>query len=104
MWINGNPSARKVGYKENLTGKLSIILGQEQDSVGGKFDAKQSFVGMLNDVHMWDYVLSACELQRFASDLNFTPGNVLNWRGLEFRVIGDVVVEDSQSKPCLSSQ
>ncbi|XP_062376365.1 C-reactive protein-like [Sardina pilchardus] len=93
--LNGNPSTRKIGFKGNLDGELSIVLGQEQDSVDGGFDAKQSFVGMITDVHMWDYVLSDSEIQQFAKDLNFTPGNVINWRALDFTIVGDVVIEDS---------
>ncbi|XP_031435206.1 mucosal pentraxin-like [Clupea harengus] len=104
VWINGNPSTRKVGFKGNLDGAPSIVLGQDQDSVGGGFDAGQSFVGMITDVHMWDYALSACELQRFTSDLNFTPGDVINWRALEFTITGDVVVEDNQTNGCFHSQ
>ncbi|XP_062376061.1 mucosal pentraxin-like [Sardina pilchardus] len=100
VWINGNPSTRKLGFKGNLDGELNIVLGQEQDAVDGGFDAKQSFVGMITDVHMWDYVLSACEIQRFANDLNFTPGNVINWRALDFTIVGDVVIEDSQRNGC----
>ncbi|XP_012693732.1 mucosal pentraxin-like isoform X2 [Clupea harengus] len=104
VWINGNPSTSGVGFKGNLDGAPNIVLGQEQDSVGGGFDAGQSFVGMITDVHMWDYALSACELQRFASDLNFTPGDVINWRALDFTITGDVVVEDDQISRCLPSQ
>ncbi|XP_041921074.1 C-reactive protein-like isoform X2 [Alosa sapidissima] len=104
VWINRNPSTRKVGFKGNLDGELSIVLGQEQDAVDGGFDAAQSFVGMITDVHMWDYALSACEIQRFASDLNFTPGDVINWRALDFNIVGDVVIEDSQINGCFHNQ
>lgn len=69
---------------------------QEQDSHGGGFDAQQTFIGMITDVHMWDFVLSPCEIQRFVDDLNFTPGSVINWRALQYETIGKVVVEDKQ--------
>ncbi|XP_062376364.1 C-reactive protein-like [Sardina pilchardus] len=96
VWINGNPSTRKIGFKGNLDGEQSIVLGQEQDSVDGGFDVKQSFVGMITDVHMWDYVLSDSKIQKFANYLNFTPGNVINWKALDFTIVGDVVIEDNQ--------
>ena len=67
---------------------------QEQDAHGGGFDLKQCFVGMMSDVHMWDYTLSPCEMQKYVDDLNFTPGNVLNWRAMEFQIIGRVLIED----------
>ncbi|XP_012697886.2 C-reactive protein-like [Clupea harengus] len=104
VWINGNPSTTVVGFQGPLDGAPFILVGQEQDSVGGGFDAAQSFVGMITDVHMWDYVLSACEIQRFASHLNFTPGDVINWRALDFTITGDVVVKDSQINRCSHSE
>ncbi|XP_041735502.1 serum amyloid P-component [Coregonus clupeaformis] len=101
VWLNGKPSARKMGYSAGnvLNGKPIIILGQEQDAYGGNFDKGQAFIGHLSDVHMWNYVLSPCEIQRFTSDLNFTPGNVLNWRSLEYTIDGLVVLENKQT-PC----
>ena len=72
---------------------------QEQDTHGGGFDQKQSFVGMMTDVHMWDYTLSACEIQNYVDDLNYTPGNVLNWRAMEYQIVDRVLVE-KQEKGC----
>ncbi|XP_030628144.1 mucosal pentraxin-like [Chanos chanos] len=99
-WINGKPGSRKQGPRDVLDGAPIIIVGQEQDSFGGGFDAGQSFVGLLADVHMWDYVLSYCEITRFANDDNFTPGNILNWRALEFNSVGNVVVENRTPEYC----
>ncbi|KAL2083657.1 hypothetical protein ACEWY4_021430 [Coilia grayii] len=103
LWTNGSPSTKKAGFKGNLNGRPFIVLGQEQDSVGGGFDAGQSFVGMIGDVHMWNYVLSVCEIQAFASDLSFTPGNVINWRALEFISTGEVVL-DQKLNACYRGQ
>ena len=69
---------------------------QEQDSHGGGFDLKQSFVGMMSDVHMWDYILSPCEIQKYVDELNFTPGNVLNWSAMELQITDRVLIEDKQ--------
>ncbi|XP_062376363.1 C-reactive protein-like [Sardina pilchardus] len=93
VWINGNPSTRKIGFKGNLDGELNIVLGQKHGSC-------KSFEGMITDVHMWDYVLSDGQIQRFANDLNFTPGNVINWRALDFTIVGDVLIEDNQTNSC----
>ncbi|KAK0140194.1 Serum amyloid P-component [Merluccius polli] len=60
--------------------------GLEQDSHGGGFDLQQAFIGMIADVHMWDFILSPCEIQRFVDDLNFSPGNVINWRALQYEI------------------
>ena len=69
---------------------------QEQDSHGGGFDLQQAFIGMIADVHMWDFILSPCEIQRFVDDLNFSPGNVINWRALQYEIVGKILIENKQ--------
>ncbi|XP_019125679.2 C-reactive protein [Larimichthys crocea] len=98
LWFDGRPSIRKfVTSGLSIRGSAMIIMiGQEQDNHGGGFDAKQSFVGMMSDVHMWDYILSPCEIQKYMDDLNYTPGNVLNWSALEFQIADRVLIEDKQ--------
>ena len=72
VWLNGQPSTRKCVHKGlPITSPDITTLGQ--DTVGGGFDVKKSFAGMISDVHMWDYVLSPCQLKRYANDLYFTP-------------------------------
>ncbi|XP_012723067.2 C-reactive protein [Fundulus heteroclitus] len=97
LWFDGQPSIRKfTSSGSNINGPVIIIVGQEQDSHGGGFDIKQSFVGMMSDVHMWDYVLSPCEMQNYLDELNFTPGNVLNWRALNYQIIDKVLLENKK--------
>ncbi|XP_071373092.1 jeltraxin-like [Centroberyx affinis] len=101
LWMDGKPSSRRlISSGSNIRGKPIIILGQEQDSHGGQFDINQCFIGMMSDVHMWDYALSPCEIQRYVDDLNFTPGNVLNWRALQFQITGGVLLENKQVNEC----
>ncbi|KAM6995739.1 C-reactive protein-like [Tautogolabrus adspersus] len=97
LWFDGRPLARKYSTSgRSIQGPLIIVLGQEQDSHGGNFDINQSFLGMMSDVHMWDYTLSACEIHKYMDNLNFTPGNVLNWRALEFQIFNRVLVEKEE--------
>ncbi|GAA6227079.1 C-reactive protein-like [Lates japonicus] len=97
LWLDGKPSSRKFfSSGSNIRGPIIMVLGQEQDSHGGAFDINQSLVGMTSDVHMWDYVLSPCEIHNYMDELNFTPGNVLNWRMLDFQIVGRVLIEDQQ--------
>ncbi|XP_033983390.1 C-reactive protein-like [Trematomus bernacchii] len=96
LWCDGRPSSRKYITSGPISGSTITILGQEQDSHGGGFDSKQSFVGMMSDVHMWDYTLSACEIQSYVDELSFTHGNVLNWSALDFQITGRVLTEDKQ--------
>ncbi|KAM3596576.1 uncharacterized protein V6R79_017158 [Siganus canaliculatus] len=95
LWLDGKPSVRKFVGSSSFT-ENNVILGQEQDSYGGSFDQSQSFVGMISDVHMWDYTLSSCEIQHYVDGRSFSPGNVLNWRQLEFEISGTVLLEKAQ--------
>ncbi|XP_063295137.1 C-reactive protein-like [Pelobates fuscus] len=92
LWVNGKLYPRKVcnrGY--SFPASTRIILGQEQDSFGGKFDKCQSFAGEISDVHMWDCVLSSENIQKVL--LKEMNGNVLNWRSLKFQSKGNVLIE-----------
>ncbi|XP_047453560.1 C-reactive protein-like [Mugil cephalus] len=93
LWVDGKASIKKFTSGSAIKSPI-VILGQEQDSYGGGFDMSQSFVGAIHDVHMWNYVLSPCEIQRYTETSNFTPGNVLNWRALDFQITGRVLIED----------
>ncbi|XP_019747689.1 C-reactive protein-like isoform X2 [Hippocampus comes] len=95
LWMDGKPTIKRFIHSgQPITGEPSIILGQEQDKYGGGFDASQSFIGMISRLHVWDYVLSPKEIRRYEEDSNFTPGNVLNWRALDYEITGSVLVED----------
>ncbi|KAI8504762.1 hypothetical protein Bbelb_178800 [Branchiostoma belcheri] len=60
------------------------ILGQDQDAVGGGFDADQAFTGELSGVNLWDRVLSPAEI---AADCSY-HGNVIDWDTTNIRVFG----------------
>uniref|UniRef100_A0A8C7Q2W2 Pentraxin family member n=1 Tax=Oncorhynchus mykiss TaxID=8022 RepID=A0A8C7Q2W2_ONCMY len=98
LWLDGKPSTRKFLQSENpKTRRYSIteriFLFQEQVTFGWLFDRQQSFIGLLTDVHMWDNMQSSCEIQRYTNHTILTPGNVLNWGALDFRVL----LENKQS-------
>ncbi|XP_073342294.1 C-reactive protein-like [Pagrus major] len=100
LWLDGKLSNRKlVSRGSSISGPIIIILGQEQDAHGGGFAENESFSGMLSDVHMWDYAISPCDIQNYMEDLSFgfTQGNVVNWRALDFEIMGTVLIEDKQS-------
>ncbi|XP_069072615.1 mucosal pentraxin-like [Pleurodeles waltl] len=101
MFLNGKPLARKVmkkGY--SIQGPLKCILGQEQDSFGGKFDINQSFVGEIDNVHVWDYVLSPADIHQAFMNNKHLNGNVISWWNLWYDITGDVLVEPVQQSHC----
>ncbi|XP_040900492.1 neuronal pentraxin-1 [Toxotes jaculatrix] len=67
-----------------------FILGQEQDTLGGRFDATQSFVGEMSDLHMWSHVLSASDIYSLASCGSHLRGDVIAWSDTELELHGGV--------------
>jgi|GEM_PF-5789124 len=56
------------GY--SLTDGGTLVLGQEQDRLGGSFDPRQSFDGEINSLRIWDRALSGAEIaEHHAQDM-----------------------------------
>ena len=63
------------------------VIGQEQDNVGGGFQAKQAFGGELTELNVWDRVLSTAEITNLASSCslsNIIPANYLAYSDFHF--------------------
>uniref|UniRef100_A0A8C6EC54 Pentraxin family member n=1 Tax=Moschus moschiferus TaxID=68415 RepID=A0A8C6EC54_MOSMO len=89
FWVNGRPVGRKGLRRGYTLGEdAKIILGQEQDSFGRNFDAKQFFVGEIWDVSLWDHVVS---LKNLCSTCY--TSNILKWKALIYQAKGYVVVK-----------
>ncbi|XP_072337654.1 neuronal pentraxin-2a isoform X2 [Scyliorhinus torazame] len=56
-----------------------LILGQEQDTVGGRFDATQAFVGELSHFNIWDRILTSDVIRSIANCSANLAGNVIPW-------------------------
>ncbi|CAH6789516.1 C-reactive protein [Phodopus roborovskii] len=93
FWVDGKPRVRKILQKGYTVGTdASIILGQEQDSYGGGFDEKQSLVGDIGDVNMWDIVLSPEQINTVYVGGTLNP-SVLKWQALKYKAQGDVFIK-----------
>ncbi|XP_040203117.1 C-reactive protein-like [Rana temporaria] len=92
LWVNGKLYPRRGSMKgSSIAAETSIVLGQDQDSIGGGFDSKQSMVGEIGDVHMWDYILTSEDVQKaFYGDFH---GNVINWKSLVYEIKGGVLIQ-----------
>ncbi|XP_072456235.1 pentraxin-4 isoform X1 [Notamacropus eugenii] len=64
----------REGYEIPPGGRL--VLGQEQDTVGGGFDSSEAFVGSLAGLTMWDRALSPGEVSSVATG-KVLPRNIL---------------------------
>merc|ERR1711937_248766 len=56
----GSENGFKAGASIRAGGTL--VLGQDQDNVGGGFDASQSYQGDIYDLNLWEYALSEDEV------------------------------------------
>ncbi|XP_072534971.1 neuronal pentraxin-2 [Salminus brasiliensis] len=75
----------KRGSGENLSAWHPIkpggvfILGQEQDTLGGRFDATQAFVGEISDLQLWSHVLTPHDIYSLASCGGHMTGDIIAW-------------------------
>ncbi|XP_067914815.1 neuronal pentraxin 1 like [Heterodontus francisci] len=66
-----------------------MVLGQEQDTLGGGFDATQAFVGEMSHFHMWDRVLTPGEVYSLANcSAKTLVGNVIAWTEANVDIYG----------------
>ena len=54
-------------------------MGQDQDSVGGRFESYQTFIGMLTNVNVWDHVLPIAQIEKMSKSCLSGEGNVYKW-------------------------
>ncbi|XP_014116351.1 PREDICTED: mucosal pentraxin-like isoform X2 [Pseudopodoces humilis] len=93
FWFNGKPWPRKGLQRGYTVGvPASILLGQDQDSFGGGFEAQQSFVGEISSVYMWDTGISNSEvLWAMHNKPIQTP--IFGWRDFPYKIVGDVYLK-----------
>uniref|UniRef100_A0ABM5F4V8 Pentraxin family member n=1 Tax=Pogona vitticeps TaxID=103695 RepID=A0ABM5F4V8_9SAUR len=93
LWVDDRLLPR-VGLKKgySINPEASIVLGQDQDSFGGGFATKESFVGEMKDVYMWDRVLTADEVNLVWNGHNVNS-SLINWRSLNYETRGYVVLK-----------
>ncbi|XP_002732784.2 uncharacterized protein LOC100378260 [Saccoglossus kowalevskii] len=80
VYKDGVLAAEGTGLSTSLYihGGGVLILGQEQDSLGGGFDVTQAFVGELSLFNLWDRVLTSDEIGANFADC-IGAGNVYSW-------------------------
>uniref|UniRef100_A0A8C3G0L5 Neuronal pentraxin receptor a n=1 Tax=Cyclopterus lumpus TaxID=8103 RepID=A0A8C3G0L5_CYCLU len=94
--LRGEGHALAAGHHIRPGGAL--ILGQEQDSLGGGFDSSQALVGELSQVGLWDRVLSANQVASLARCGRVTQGSVAPWSENGVEVYGGATKDPGE--PC----
>uniref|UniRef100_A0A8V5GMF5 Pentraxin (PTX) domain-containing protein n=1 Tax=Melopsittacus undulatus TaxID=13146 RepID=A0A8V5GMF5_MELUD len=75
-----------------------LVVGQEQDSLGGRFDASQSFQGSLSGLELWGRVLTPPEVAAVATCGARPPPDLLAWTRPALELHGGVTARPFQ--PC----
>ena len=90
IYVNGSLKYTSNVLQGYFPGGGVWIIGQEQDEVGGGFDAVQAFGGELTELNVWDRVLSTAEITKLASSCSSSNmrGNYLAYS--DFHIQGNV--------------
>ena len=82
-----------TGFKRGstITASGSLVLGQEQDVVGGGYDHNQAFKGVIAFFNMWSKALSAAEIFDVYTDCSI-GGDVFRWRPASLDISGDATL------------
>lgn len=94
FYKDGTMAAWGVGFKTGYTIQSggSLMLGQEQDSLGGSLDASQSLQGMLTNVNLWNRVLTSAEILKLSKSCLAGEGCIYKWADFISGVKGNTAV------------
>ena len=93
-----------TGFKTGYTIKPygSLMLGQEQDSLGGRFDRLQSLKGMLTNVNVWSSVLPESSISEMSKCCRAGSGDVYKWSDFGHAIKGNARLVIPARCPCTS--
>ena len=57
----------------------TVVIGQDQDEVGGDFDPRQSWIGEVSGINVWGVVLSESDIVAQYHHCHVTLGSVVMW-------------------------
>lgn len=64
---------------DSFLGGGVLVIGQEQDSRGGRFSISESFVGRLSKLNIWDFVLPTEKIVQLTTTCDDYIGNLIAW-------------------------
>ncbi|XP_018392761.1 PREDICTED: sushi, von Willebrand factor type A, EGF and pentraxin domain-containing protein 1-like [Cyphomyrmex costatus] len=70
----------------------SLIIGQEQDRLGGGFSESEAFLGRLGLLDIWDVILNESNVTKLWTTCEKYHGNLVSWVQLRQYIHGDVVI------------
>ena len=89
--FEGKHKGLQVGYTVRSGGYL--VLGQDQDTLGGSFELGDTLNAQLAEVNMWDRVLSESEIAAQYTNCKIPSGSVVTWSEFKTLTHGNVTVK-----------
>ena len=96
LYKDGQFTGQDTNYAtENfkITAGGCLVLGQDQDSIGGRFDREQTLHDRLASVNMWDKVLSESDIAGQYTSCSVPSGSVFNWSVFKNLSHGNVTIK-----------
>lgn len=81
VFVNGDlvDSGGRLAENEKIEGGGLLVLGQEQDTLGGLFSAAESFRGQLTRLNIWSTFLGQAEINRVMNSCLELTGDLVAW-------------------------
>nr|XP_054929258.1 sushi, von Willebrand factor type A, EGF and pentraxin domain-containing protein 1-like [Dermacentor andersoni] len=75
-----------------------LVLGQDQDDLGGDFNGIEAYSGHVAELNLWDYAMSPDEVKQLSLTCGLA-GNVVSWPELRQVATSGLVIDD-YAEPC----
>lgn len=85
----------KIVPSTPISGKGILVIGQEQDSLGGDFSSTEAFIGTLTLFNMWDRELPLSDVENMMVSCQDFHGNVISWQEVQKAMHGGVSAQPS---------
>ncbi|CAK9810357.1 Sushi, von Willebrand factor type A, EGF and pentraxin domain-containing protein 1, partial [Anthophora quadrimaculata] len=79
----------------SIQGNGTLVIGQEQDRMGGGFSESESFLGKLTLLDVWSTILPTTDVNHLFSACEKYHGDVIAWSQVQENVHGDVAILSS---------
>ena len=75
-----------------IRGGGHLVLGQDQDKLGGGFQEHESFIGEMADVNIWNRVIPDQEIRGMSKSCLTGTGNLFRWSDFKYHRMGSVQI------------
>ncbi|XP_069112079.1 sushi, von Willebrand factor type A, EGF and pentraxin domain-containing protein 1-like isoform X2 [Argopecten irradians] len=103
LYVNGTTVDRgdNLAPGQTIQGEGYLVLGQEQNTVGGTFSSSEAFIGEMSQFNVFDRLLNNDDIKKLANQdiCNKTFGNIVAWTEVIGNVHGSVKIR--QGSHCL---